>query len=88
MSTISADMTSRQPKQIRSAWTDEEEAIFLDIFLAQMKDIPSSMWQAVKEDGRLAYRGNMGIRSHCQAHVSDLYPVALSRTLTQDRSIR
>jgi hypothetical protein len=54
-------------KQTQNKWTDEEEAVFTSLAEAQLK---ATMWQAVKEDGRLAHRGGNGIKAHIAAFVS------------------
>jgi hypothetical protein len=33
--------------------------------------LKNSIWQAVKEDGRLTHRGGTGVKAHCTALVRD-----------------
>jgi len=51
-------------------WTPVEDEIFLEIM---SKVVKARMWDAVKEDGRLGYRGAPGIAAHVAAIVCDLY---------------
>lgn len=56
-------------------WTGEEEVIFLE---AMEKICGASLWQEIKSAGRLAHRGNAGIRAHYIALVSSgLFSVML-----------
>ena len=51
-------------------WTPVEDEIFLEIM---SKLIKARMWDAVKEDGRLGYRGGPGIAAHVTAVVCGLH---------------
>jgi hypothetical protein len=54
-------------KQVHSKWTAEEDAIYLEIVASHLK---TSLWQAIKADGRLVHHGGPGIRAHTIAAVS------------------
>jgi len=47
-------------------WTPVEDEIFLEIM---SKIVKARMWDAVKDDGRLGYRGCPGIAAHVTAVV-------------------
>jgi hypothetical protein len=47
-----------------------EEEIFLEIM---SKLVKIGMWEAIKQDGRLAYRGGPGIHAHVAAIVRPIY---------------
>jgi len=49
------------------AWTNEEEAIFLELV---KKAVTDNMWALAKADGRLVHRGSDGIKAHVKAMVS------------------
>jgi len=51
-------------------WTPVEDEIFLEIM---SKVVKARLWDAVKDDGRLGYRGCPGIAAHVTAIVCDLY---------------
>ncbi|GFZ43876.1 hypothetical protein JCM24511_01596 [Saitozyma sp. JCM 24511] len=55
--------------QVHSAWTTEEDAIFLEVVGSLLK---SGIWPAVKEDGRLTHRGGTGVKAHCTALMNKL----------------
>jgi hypothetical protein len=59
-------LTNRQREAPRK-WTPAEEKIFLEIM---SKLVKSKMWDAVKDDGRLGYRGAQGIAAHVTSTVS------------------
>lgn len=48
-------------------WTTVEDEIFYELMAKLVK---AKMWEVIKEDGRLGYRGNQGIVAHVQATVS------------------
>jgi len=51
-------------------WTPVEDEIFLEIM---SKLVKARMWDTVKEDGRLGYRGGPGIAAHVTAVVCSLH---------------
>ena len=54
----------------KRVWTPVEDEIFLEIMSRLVK---VRMWDAVKEDGRLGYRGGPGIAAHVTAVVRGLH---------------
>jgi len=70
---VSPCIVSFQADEQREAprkWTPVEDEIFLKIM---SKLVKARMWDAVKEDGRLGYRGAQGIAAHVTAIVRGLH---------------
>lgn len=65
----------------QGAWTAEEDRIFLELVAEHVK---SKMWEVVKADGRLAYRGGPGVRAHAIAMVSLHFRVLVLWTTGQE----
>lgn len=59
-------------KQVHNQWTAKEDAIYLEIVGSHLK---TSIWQAIKADGRLVYRGSPGVKAHTIAAVSGRWSV-------------
>ncbi|KAH8079339.1 hypothetical protein HD553DRAFT_345679 [Filobasidium floriforme] len=58
------DLEKDNTKYQKRAWTNEEEAIFLELV---KKAVTDNMWALAKADGRLVHRGSDGIKAHVKA---------------------
>ncbi|RXK36001.1 hypothetical protein M231_06715 [Tremella mesenterica] len=59
----------RKPQAAKRVWTKEEDDIFAELI---ERVCSKHLWNEVKEDGRLEYRGGPGIRAHTIASLKTL----------------
>ncbi|KAK4686719.1 hypothetical protein P7C73_g3400, partial [Tremellales sp. Uapishka_1] len=63
------DAGPKAEKQAYNKWTEEEDKIFLDILFEDGKQM---IWNSIKADGRLEYRGSAGVKAHFVAVMNKL----------------
>jgi hypothetical protein len=55
------NVLTKKKREAPRPWTPAEDQIFIEIM---SKCLKAGMWEAVKQDGRLGYRGGQGISAH------------------------